>query len=202
MSGCTWATLAPGASQTCTAAYTVTQADIDAGTVDNTAKATGTDRTGNVSANASAELGVQATAGISLAKTVAPTVTTQAGQTVTYTFEVTNTGGLTLSTVGVAERSFTGTGIAPALTGCSWSSLAPGAKQTCTATYVVTQADIDTGFVDNTARASGTARTGAVSDDATAKLGVQATASIALAKSVAPAQVTQAGQSVTYTFEV
>ena len=40
-------TLAPGESTTCTAIHTVTQADVDAGSVINTATAAGTDPGGN-----------------------------------------------------------------------------------------------------------------------------------------------------------
>ena len=39
---CPVTTLAPGASTTCTGTHTITQAEVDAGTVDNSATATGT----------------------------------------------------------------------------------------------------------------------------------------------------------------
>ncbi len=74
------------------------------------------------------------------------------GQTVTYSFLVTNTGNTTLTDVKVVEGAFTGTGTMSAPTcPAGAASLAPGAKITCTATYVVTQADADAGKVTNTA---------------------------------------------------
>ena len=72
---------------------------------------------------------------------------TAAGQTVTYTFAVTNTGNVTVHGVSVAETAFAGTGTVSAVT-CPATTLAPGASTTCTATYTVTQADVDAGQRD------------------------------------------------------
>ena len=69
---------------------------------------------------------------------------------------VTNTGDVTLDPVGVDDPKV------GAVT-CPVTTLAPGAATTCTATYTVTQADVDAGPVDNTATASGTPPTGAAS---------------------------------------
>ena len=55
----------------------------------------------------------------------------------------------------VTEGSFTGSGTPPVAT-CPPGALAPGASVDCTATYTVTQADIDAGSIANTATATGT----------------------------------------------
>ena len=93
---------------------------------------------------------------IALTKSVAETALTL-GETLHYSFVVTNTGNVTLTNVSVAETAFTGSGTAPAITcPAGAASLAPGAQITCTATYVVTQADVDAGKITNTATATGT----------------------------------------------
>jgi hypothetical protein len=79
---------------------------------------------------------------------------------VTYSFLVTNTGTLTLTSVNVVETAFSGTGTAP-VPSCPTTTLAPGASTTCTATYTVRQADLDAGDpIRNTAVAHGTDPTG------------------------------------------
>jgi len=62
---------------------------------------------------------------------------------------VTNTGNVTLDPVAVDDPKV-GTVSCPA------TSLAPGASTTCTATYTLTQADVDSGHFANTATATGT----------------------------------------------
>jgi hypothetical protein len=86
-----------------------------------------------------------------------------AGQVITYTYVVTNTGGQTLTNVSLSE-SHNGSGPPPVpgaeflssdvgVSGDStdaasndgvWSVLAPGDSITMTATYTVTQSDVDT----------------------------------------------------------
>ncbi len=67
------------------------------------------------------------------------------GQVVTYNYLVTNTGNVTVSGVDVSETLFNGTGTPvpnPVPTGPT--TLAPGASVSFTATYTVTQQDVDT----------------------------------------------------------
>ncbi|MFJ8039025.1 beta strand repeat-containing protein [Kitasatospora sp. NPDC096147] len=153
------ASLAPGASVTCTASYTVTQADIDRGTIDNTAVATGTPPVGPpvTSPPSSASVPGEPTPALTIAKSASPATVTAAGQSVAYSFVVTNTGNVTLTDVAVTETAFSGTGTSPAVT-CpvGAASLAPGASVTCTASYAVTQADLEAGRITNTAVATGT----------------------------------------------
>ncbi|WP_433862326.1 DUF7507 domain-containing protein [Streptomyces sp. L7] len=154
------AALAPGATVTCTASYTPTQADVDTGTVTNTATASGTPIGGGAAVDSppsSTTFSATASPDLTITKTADPATITRAGQTVTYSFVVTNTGNVTMSEVDVIEGTFTGTGAAPDVQ-CPAAPivLAPGDTVTCTATYIATQADVDAGTVDNTATAQGT----------------------------------------------
>ena len=154
------ASLAAGAQVTCTATYVVTQADVDAGIVTNTAVTNGTVPNGpNVtSAPSSAQVPSTPAPGQSFSKTAdssAVTPPAKAGQVITYHFASTNTGNVTLTNVAITDQL---AGLS-ALT-YTWpgtvGTLLPGQTVTATATYSITQADVDAGHVANTATATGT----------------------------------------------
>ena len=135
--------LAPGAFMTCTASYTITQTDLDNGSVKNTAQAhaNGTDSNQDdetVTAVARPEL--------TLVKTVTPGTYSAVGNLISYSYKVTNSGNVTLAgPVTVTDDKATVT--------CPAGGLAPGAFMTCTASYTITQTDLDSGSVKNTAQA-------------------------------------------------
>ena len=83
------------------------------------------------------------------------------GDTITYAFTVTNTGNTTITDIELADTGAT-------ITGGPITSLAPGASDstTFTATYTVTQGDIDAGTYTNTATVTGD---GTGTDDVTAQ---------------------------------
>ena len=197
---CPVSSLAPTASTTCTATFTVLQADIDAGRIDNVATVTGTPPVGaDVSDVATARVTAIGAPSIDLVKSADVADVTVPGEAVTYSFEVTNTGNVTLTAVSVSDPL-------PGLSSisCPVSSLAPGASTTCTATYTVTQADLDAGGIDNTAAAAGTPPGGAAAVTAIDTLSIPAvqSPSLTLAKTAAPAAVSTAGQTVAYSFVV
>lgn len=87
---------------------------------------------------------------IDLVKTVSGIPTTpQVGDTLTYSFTVTNTGNVDLTDVQVVDPMLGGALLSPTI------SLAVGANQSFNETYVLTQADIDAGQVVNNADTSG-----------------------------------------------
>ena len=71
-----------------------------------------------------------------------------AGDILNYSYQVTNTGTTTESNITVSDNKV-------ATVTCPPGSLAPGASETCTGSYTVTQADVDAGAVTNSATASG-----------------------------------------------
>jgi len=193
---CPDTTLAPATSTTCTATYTLTQADVDSGAVVNTATANGTPPTGDPVTSTDTETSpIIANPGIDLVKS--GTVNGQrAGDTIDYTFAVTNTGNVTLAAVEVTDAK------AGTVT-CPDTTLAPGASTTCTATYLLTQADVDSGVVHNEATVAGDPPTG---DPVTATdavdLSIVPGPSITLDKQAGAPSSAQTGGTIEYTFEV
>ncbi|QQP95460.1 DUF7507 domain-containing protein [Lysobacter enzymogenes] len=188
------ATLAPGATQTlvCSAGnvYTLTQADVDAGKVDNTATGKGTTPSGTpVTDDDSKTVAIAAAPSLELTKTAGAIVDTDtpangagdAGDTITYSFAVKNTGNVALTNVNVTDP------LLPSLACTAITTLAPGASQTLTCTagnvYTLTQADVNNGKVDNTATGKGTTPSGTpVSDDDSKTVTIAATPNLALKK--------------------
>ncbi len=204
---CPQPTLAPGDSETCTGTYISTQADIDHGAINDTAAAAGSPPTGPaVTADALASVPVTQTPALSVAKSVASPTTplTTPGQTVTYDFAVTNTGNVTLTDLTVDDTQTAPAGTLTSGPTCAPATLAPGDSETCTGTYVSTQADIDHGAINDTATASGDPPIGpaVTSPSSTASVPVTQTPALTVAKSASPDEVTSAGEIVHYSYQV
>jgi uncharacterized repeat protein (TIGR01451 family) len=203
---CPPSSLAPGASETCAATYSVTQADLDAGSITNTAAATGTAPGGQAvtSAPTSATVTVTQQPALTLVKSADPSggAAYQAGQQLTYHYLVTASGNTAVSGIGVHEDTFTGTGTLSAVS-CPTTSLAAGAQMDCTATYTLTQQDIDSGSLANTATVSGRGPGGQpVSAQATVTTPQTPDPVLTLTKSATPGTVSRAGDRITYSFQV
>lgn len=179
-------------TDTFTATYALDQDDIDRGYVENLATATGTPPTGpdvtddsgtDNDTDAPTITPVAQSASILLEKFVDDsafeTVSAQVGDTLPYTFTVTNTGNVTLTNVRITDPLL---GVYDPITDTGVEggpiTLAPLEVDSTTfsGNYTLTPADIDRGYVDNTATAlgdyvDGTATPQTVTDDSS----VQAT---------------------------
>jgi uncharacterized repeat protein (TIGR01451 family) len=160
---CSSTTLAPGASTPCSAPdHAVSQADVDAGHVDSTATASATKPpSGSVSsAPSSTSTVVVRTSALTLLQSAVVTDVNgngvnDKGDSVSWTFVVTNSGTTTVSGVSV-------TAPAAGQINCSTRTLAPGAAATClSAAHLISQADVDAGAITSLATAGGTAPGGA-----------------------------------------
>ena len=126
--------LAPGASITCTASYTITQGDLDAGSV--TQHRLGRVRDHGLTADTETVTAVQSRA-LTLVKTATPATYDAVGDVISYSYVVKNTGNVTLAgPVTVTDDKATVTCPAAA----AWRRWA---SMTCTASYTITQADLD-----------------------------------------------------------
>jgi hypothetical protein len=156
------ATVNAGASQTFTAIYTLSAADVMNGAgvtngVVNTARSRGTVAGGAIATSSSttASTSITTVAGVSVTKTAsAPTIAsgpnatfTDAGDTITFSYLVRNMGSVALtnvfpSDVGPRFNSIAGTNALSGFSPAAPVNLAVGATQTFTATYVLSQTDV------------------------------------------------------------
>ncbi|MEL1239665.1 DUF7507 domain-containing protein [Flavobacterium flavipallidum] len=213
--------LAPLQQGVITSDYTITQADIDAGKVTNTAIAKGQDPQGTdvqdisgtaVNNDTSTETTLPKSASLAFVKTAAyqgNATKAAVGDNITYTFTVTNTGNVTVSNIVINDAKLGATNLAIVP-----SSLAPLQQGVITSDYTITQADIDAGKVTNTAIAKGQDPQGtdvqdisgtAVNNDTSTETTLPKSASLAFVKTAAyqgNAAKAAVGDKITYTFTV
>ncbi len=191
---CDPVTLAPGATTNCVFEYTATQADVDAGSLTNSASVTGTPPSGPDVTDTDA-VTVTATASPSIALTKTTTDSLILGATITYDIEAENTGNVTLTGVQISE-SLSGASVVGT---CDPVALAPGATTSCQFQYTATQTDIDAGSLTNSASVVGTPPSGAdVTDTDAVTLIAVVDPDIELTKTSTDADV-EVGDTVTYT---
>ncbi|MDY5584596.1 MAG: LPXTG cell wall anchor domain-containing protein, partial [Arcanobacterium sp.] len=160
-------TLAVGESKSATATYVLTDKDVVAGEIVNTATATGVpvdptpnDKTDELPPNPTSDpdsetIVVTADPAFDFDKYIKDKAaydpkTAKAGDVITYVFKVTNTGNITLSTFEINDPL-------PGLSEITYPAnrtLAVGESKEATATYVLTDKDVVAGQVVNTATAN------------------------------------------------
>ena len=141
--------LDPGETWTYGADHTIVQADMNAGHYSNTATASGTPASGTLQpVSATEDVPAVFEPAIRITKTSQETSYSTVGQTINYTIVVTNISNITLEDVVVSDD----------LTGMSMTIeyLESGEEnaEIINTVYVITQEDIDLGFVANTATAA------------------------------------------------
>jgi uncharacterized repeat protein (TIGR01451 family) len=147
-------------NSTFSGSYALTQVDIDAGFVSNLATVNAEDPSTNpvsASSNSGAALitNLPTNASMSLVKSAVFNDASmdglaQVGETIDYSFTLTNTGNLTLTNLSISDPLMTVSGNLASL------SVSTSDNSTFSGTYVLTQSDIDSGMVSNLATANAT----------------------------------------------
>ena len=201
-------TIPAGSSVTGTATYKVTQEDVDAGKVDNSATASGTDaHGGKLSKTSTVSTKIERTGKLETVKSVdAKSLTgdmAKAGTVLTYTVTVRNTGNVTLRNV-TCDDSMKEIGKVT----LTRTELAPGVMASGTATHTVTQADIDAGTVVNSASSSADSPDASkvVSNRSTVSTSIESLPQLTVAKTASrthiPADEERVGEVIPYSLTV
>ena len=185
--------LAPSASVTCTGTYAITQEDLDAGFVTDVAQASANNGTVFSALDGTTITAIQLPA-LTLEKTGEPDVSSIAGTIVTYTFQVVNSGNVTLRPPYAVSDDQTND--ETCLT--NPTRFSPGETITCTAHHTITTADINATRIINHATAS--ARFGSTTVTSNEDSFIVYTPPVYLTIDADRDTVTQAGQVITYTY--
>src|SRR5690606_6724186 len=214
---CTPSTVVVGGTASCgPLTYTITPDDVTAGSVDNSATATGTPPGSPPVESPPSTTTTTTTApapALTLVKTAGAPVDvngngiTDAGDTIAYSFEVTNAGNVPVDNVVINDAKLSATPIA-----CTPSTVVVGGTASCgPLTYTVTPDDVTAGSVDNSATATGTPPGGTEIESPPSTTTTTTTApapALTLVKTAgAPVDVngngiTDAGDTIAYSFEV
>jgi uncharacterized repeat protein (TIGR01451 family) len=122
----------------CTFDYAITQADLDKGSITSLFAANAYSVNSN---QVTTTVPTVPSKALTITKSANPTTYSQIGQTITYTYIIKNSG---TQPIGPAQFTVTDTAFtAPINCGNSDTTLAPSLTVTCSATYTVTQADMN-----------------------------------------------------------
>ena len=190
--------LAPGAQAIGTATYTIKQSDVDNSvTLSNSASVT--DDQGVLAGTGTVIVTPVKNQGLTITKVPSSTTYSVAGQTIAYTYLVTNTGTSTITGIVVTDTSLGK--ITLGSPGSPVTSLAPGAQAIGTATYIIKQSDVDNSVtlsnsVSVTDDQGVLAGTGIVIVIPVTNIGLEIT------KKASPITYDDLGQIITYTYTV
>jgi uncharacterized repeat protein (TIGR01451 family) len=184
---------------TCTAPYTISQADVTTASVTNIATATAGGVTSNQSGITLTLGAVQPSSVLKLQKTSSSQTYGQAGESITYTYVVTNTGTTPL---GPSQFTISDNKLgAPINCGPADTTLAPNQSVNCSAPYTITAADMNLANVTNSATASGGGQTSAAATVSIANLVAPATQTPTTVTPAPPSNLTP-GSTISHPVDV
>ncbi|MEL7129710.1 MAG: hypothetical protein AAGK23_09190 [Pseudomonadota bacterium] len=188
------ATVAPGSTCVLTGNYVVTQADVDAGQIANTASVVSDAITTPITDGEITPVAQRSE--LSIDKRALTASFTAVNDVLSYAYDVTNRGTVTITSAISVTDDLIPAVSCPALPA---GGLPPNGVLTCTGTYPVTQADIDAGSVTNIASASDGITT---SPNDTATVNASQTSSLAMTKTATPQTFSSVGDAVAYEYVV
>ena len=196
--------LEPGMSYACGRAYIVTQADLDAGSVTNSAQGHATYGSGQEVA--SDEVGLTITylapepPALTLEMTSDVATYSAVDELIGYSYELTNTGGVTLDAVSITNTKVVGD------VTCPDGPLEPGGWRPCLGLYRITREDLDAGSVTNSAQGHGTYGDGqeVASDEVSLTFAAVSTqpAALTLGMQADPTTYTAVDELIVYSYEL